>query len=299
MKILMTGATGFIGRNLKEHFELNGHEVKNIGRKDWSPLSQLTTEFYVKQMNKISPEIIIHCAGEIYNQEEMYKVNFEFIQWLLKCTKEVPYKCFINIGSSSEYGANDKPMKESDALHPRNPYECTKAMGTLYAETFARMNQKPIVTIRPFSVYGKHEPAHRLVPTIMRNLREGKPTTIAPGMHDWIYIKDFIRGVQSIIDKVIAGKIVTHDIFNMGTGICMNNEEVFNTIKNAMGLEGIMIKSDNYMRSFDTTISWKASMAKTCSVIEDMSDWIVDMDAAIADMLNDEKLLTTTEPHIE
>lgn len=249
MRILITGHTGFIGKSLLERFK--EEDIKVIGR-EWKSDSTLKN-----QIIKFDPEYIIHCAAEIKNAYNTFEANVLMLNWLLETTSNINYKAFINIGSSSEYGHTTVPMTERELLKPRTMYEATKGAGTLLCQGFAREFNKPIATVRPFSVYGEHEPSARLIPTLFRNFKINTVSNISLGVHDFIHIDDFLDGLLSVM--FAEREIMKGDIVHLGSGIQYTNLEVYNIVKKLFNstLEPIFI--ENIFNKYDT-LNWVADI---------------------------------------
>jgi GDP-4-dehydro-6-deoxy-D-mannose reductase len=207
----LSGATGFVGRNL---LNLMTDDVVLIDRK--------TNLEYLYSQSK--PDYIIHLAGELDHEGQMFESNVGLTYDLLEATIEVPYKAFIYVGSSSEYGAKEKAIGELDSLEPRNLYEATKACGSMLCKGYARQFNKPIVIARPFSLYGPHDKFRKLMNVIDQNFLFNQPIQIAPGNHDWLHVDDFIRGLLGICAQ--SEKIEPGEVVNFGTGIMHSNEQV-------------------------------------------------------------------------
>ena len=169
---VVTGAGGFIGSNLtrrliKEKIQVHVlvrnksslTRLKDISGKIKVHLTDLSDEKELTTIIKnIIPDYIFHLATfENYRDEtkisEMIKNNIVVTKNLLVACNKISYKCFINTGSSSEYGLKRKPMRETDSLNPLSFYSVTKASATFLSQVFARQFNKPIITFRLFSVY--------------------------------------------------------------------------------------------------------------------------------------------------
>ena len=249
MKIIITGHTGFIGKSLLERFK--GEEIMTIGR-EWKTDSTLKDQ--IKQFN---PEYIIHCAAEIKNAYNTFEANVLMLNWLLETTTNINYKAFINIGSSSEYGHTTISMTEKELLKPRTMYEATKGAGTLLCQGFAREFNKPVVTVRPFSVYGEYEPSSRLIPTLFRNFKNNIVSNISLGVHDFIHIDDFLDGLLYIM--LSEREIIKGDIVHLGSGVQYTNLEVFNIIKDLFNSTLEPISIENIFNKYDT-LNWVADI---------------------------------------
>lgn len=222
-RILLTGASGFIGKALKERLESNNNQVACLPRDNY-----YTPDFRDK-INALGPQIIIH-AGAYGNHstqtddQQAFEANIVKTFLLLNDTKDIPYEAFINIGSSSEYGLKSYPMSEEDKLEPLTMYAGTKAAGTMLARVFAKKYNKPIITVRPFSVFGPGEADHRFIPTVIRSIVKGEELKLDPNpYHDWIYVDDLVEGILAVITKApkLAGNVV-----NIGTGKQYKNQEI-------------------------------------------------------------------------
>jgi nucleoside-diphosphate-sugar epimerase len=220
-RVLITGSNGFIGSKIATQLRSEQNMVLPLRQEEYykSDFKQAIASY--------NPDIIIHCGAygnhsTQQDDQETFEANIVKTYLLLDATKDIPYEAFINIGSSSEYGKKNYPMREDMVPEPLTMYGATKAAGTMLARAFAKKYGKPIVTVRPFSVYGPGEAEHRFIPTIIRSLMNGEQLNIEPGAyHDWIYIDDLLDGILKVIEnaKLLSG--------NIGTGVQYRNDEVY------------------------------------------------------------------------
>jgi nucleoside-diphosphate-sugar epimerase len=249
MKYLITGYTGFIGKSLLECLKEN--EFFLIGR-EWQTDNDLPLKIQL-----FNPDYIIHCSAEIKNSSKTFVSNVLMTNWLLENTLNINYKSFINIGSSSEYGETNIPMTEKELLKPRTMYEATKGASTLLCQGYANEYNKPIATVRPFSVYGIYEPDSRLIPTLFRNFKNNTISKISVGVHDFIHIDDFIDGILSVLYS--EKEIMQGDIVHFGSGVQYSNLEVFNIIKNIFKSNLEPERIDNIFNKYDS-LNWVADI---------------------------------------
>jgi nucleoside-diphosphate-sugar epimerase len=214
MKIFITGSTGFVGKNLVEYYTKRGHEVYAYRRE----------EFLHECLHKFAPDAIINSAAEIYDPEKMFEPNILMVQTILEYVRECEQYCqLIQIGSSSEYGPTGFASDEETLLKPVDFYQGTKGAATLMCQGWARFFNLPIWIVRPYSVYGPHEREHRLFPRLYKAFTKNEPMTLYQGYHDFIYINDFVRG----IDMVLQEWDLEHgEIVNFGSGIQTSNFEL-------------------------------------------------------------------------
>ncbi|MCY6482749.1 GDP-mannose 4,6-dehydratase [Clostridium aestuarii] len=246
-KILITGASGFVGSCLAESLVNEGYDVNLIVRSTsnlWR-LQKIRNDvkiYYVDlydeyKLNKIikviNPEYIFHLAtyGGYPFQHEISKIistNINGTINLINACKNIDYKSFINIGSSSEYGLKENPMRECNLLEPINLYGITKSTATLYCNMIAKTQKKPINTIRLFSVYGYYEDKKRLVPSVILSCLKGEDPKLACGdtVRDFIFVEDVVE-----LLKYIAFDIKTQGkIYNAGYGKQHTVREMVQTI---------------------------------------------------------------------
>lgn len=247
-KLAITGYTGFIGRNLLDRFTALGFDIFLINR-DLSNLHDLIN---------FQPTYIFHFGAEIYDDSKMFEANIVTTYKLLEATKQIDYKLFVNCGSSSEYGRKIKPMSEIDLLEPQNMYEATKGSATLLCRSYAITHQKPIITVRPFSVYGRYEKPHRFIPTLFDKFDKRTSIEIYPGVHDFIHIDDLIDGIVSIC---FSTKIEPGEVINLGSGIQYTNLEVYKNLSILYKYDIDVTLHENPIRSFDSN-NWVADITK-------------------------------------
>ncbi len=276
---LITGATGFIGSCVLRKLvstdrtthillkkDANLWRIRDIIHKTNIYFNDLSgTKSLSKIVEKIKPDIIYHLAtyGAYSSQDDAnlcVKTNIAGTWNLLKTTSKIDYELFVNTGSSSEYGFKKLPMKETDFLEPASYYAVTKCSQTLLCSYFAKERKKPIVTLRPFSVYGPYEDKNRFIPTLLKSLYFHKKMDLVSSdiSRDWVYIDDMVSAYL-LIDKLNK---YSGEVFNIGTG-------KQNTIKKVVELAAkITGETTNFRwggmedRKWDTT-TWVADISKS------------------------------------
>lgn len=189
---------------------------------------------------KVRPDIVFHFAntgvygGKSAGDRELVEVNLIGFINLVSALNSVPYKALINIGSSSEYGPKDVPMKEMDICEPANAYGVSKLAATNYARVAAHTRGKPIITMRLFSPYGPYDDSRRLIPKVIHSLMEKQNLSLANphAKRDYIFIDDVIDLLEKAPQKA---DIFKGEVFNVGAGIERSIGEVVNLIVNLIG----------------------------------------------------------------
>jgi len=242
-KIFLTGGKGFIGKNLKKFYSTNNSIIEYNRDKS-----------IIQELKDSNPDIIINCAAEIYDPLKMFNSNVVLVKDILDYCKKSSIEHFIHFGSSSEYGEKKDPMSESDILTPKDIYGATKSSSSLICQGYAHYYDIPVTVIRPFSVYGIFEKPHRLFPRLINHFLFNKDLTIYQGYHDFIYIKDLIRGVEKVIksDKSIS----KGDIVNLGTGKQYSNFKILEIFEEILSIKSKAKKVNKFAKKFETG-NWK------------------------------------------
>ncbi len=249
-KVLITGGAGFIGANFVYKFLELGYKVNVIekeGTNFWR-LEKIKNKIKIDLVDlansdkiellivKLKPQIILHFAtyGVFQAKQQDIKETIDTnllgtINLLNACSK-IKFQCFINTGSTSEYGVKDKPMKENNLLEPNNLYGITKAASALYCQYMAKKLNLPIVTTRLSAPYGYFEEKGRLIPTVIKSCLENSELNLSSpiSVRDFIFIEDIIGAYLTIIENI---QRVKGEIFNIGTEIQTTIDELVNMIK--------------------------------------------------------------------
>jgi len=238
-KVLITGATGFVGANLVRMVLKQGSEVYIITRKEsdkWriddvlGEIAEYNTDFNIDLLDcdklkriirRIRPDIIYHTAT--YGGRPGPKDAIKIVQTnligtinLIKACQKFGFDLFVNTGSSSEYGIKERAMQEGDLLEPVNDYGISKSAATQYCRAVARNKGLPIVTLRLFSPYASYEQSTRLIPSVILScLRRKKPKISSPYfVRDFVYIQDVLDAYAKLSEVPDLGG----EVFNIGSG---------------------------------------------------------------------------------
>lgn len=253
MKIFITGSTGFVGHNLIQYYTARGHEVYAFRRAE--SLRDCLAQF--------EPDAIINSAAEIYDYKHMFEPNILMVQTILEYVKQCKQPCrLIQIGSSSEYGPTDHATAEDTLLKPVDFYQATKGAATLLCQGWARLHKLPIWIVRPYSVYGPGERPHRLFPRLYRAFTNNEPMTLYQGQHDFIYINDFVRGIDLVLQEwdLDYGEIV-----NFGSGIQISNFELLDIWEHVAEKTAPVAKVAEMRKAFENNV-WVCDTSKAQSL---------------------------------
>ena len=252
MKYLVTGATGFVGACLARRLVELGHEVHLFTRREsnrWRindlvgkvadhEVDLRDTVAVERCVADISPTVIYHLAtyGGFAAQRDtgaIFAANLSGTVHLLKACENVGFDCFVNTGSSSEYGIKSAPMAEGDMLEPVGDYGVAKAAATLFCRSEALQKGLPVVTLRLFSPYGPWDDPKRFIPYVIKSLMLGaSPRVSTPkSVRDYVYIDD----VVDLYLQVVTAPRLSGEIVNVGSGVQSSMGNVASVVEQLVG----------------------------------------------------------------
>jgi NAD dependent epimerase/dehydratase len=266
MKILVTGADGFIGSHLTEELVRQGYDVKAFvyynsfnswGWLDHSPLKNefevfagdIRDPFGVKEAMK-GCDVVLHLASLIaipysYHSPDTYiDTNIKGTLNVLQAARELDIQKVVHTSTSEVYGtAQYVPIDENHPLQGQSPYSASKIGADQMAIAFYRSFETPVAIIRPFNTYGPRQSARAVIPTIITQLASGKRKIKLGSLHptrDFNYIKDTVNGFISVMkhDQSIG------EVINIGSNFEVSIGETARLIAEIMGVD-IEIETDD------------------------------------------------------
>ncbi|HWT73652.1 MAG TPA: NAD-dependent 4,6-dehydratase LegB [Mobilitalea sp.] len=237
MKVLVTGADGFIGSHLTESLLEQGYDVKAFtyynSFNSWGWLDTLPKE-KLNQIEIFSGDIrdpngvyeamkgvdqVFHLAALIaipfsYHSPDSYvDTNIKGTLNVLQAGRKLDTGRVLITSTSEVYGtAIYVPIDEKHPFQGQSPYSATKIGADRLAESFYRSFNLPITIVRPFNTYGPRQSARAVIPTIITQLLAGEENIklgkLTP-TRDFNYVKDTANGFIQIAksDKTIGEEI--------------------------------------------------------------------------------------------
>lgn len=248
-RVLVTGATGFVGRRLASRLLERGAHVHALVR-DSSAASlpgevathacDLTDPGSVAgAVADVHPDVVFHLAvtrGDKTAEEraELWRVNALGTLALLEAAADARCSRFVHAGSSLEYGKRETPFRESDALRPNTAFGVSKAAASAAVGQFGLSGRLDTVNLRLFSVYGPGEPSYRLVPTAIRCALVGDvlPLTADGPVRDFVFIDDVC---EALLLAATAEGLPAGSVLNVGTGTQTSNSALVDAVERVAG----------------------------------------------------------------
>lgn len=231
--VLITGASGFVGANLAHHLskkdyrvhatirdsanawrlaDLGGLVTHNVSLSDFDAVRQT--------VQAVRPDVIFHLAAAnpyTATSPEHFVTNALATANLVDLAVAGASGSIVVAGSSSEYGAHEKPLSEDTLCMPTTAYGVSKLAGSLYCSAVGRTNGYPAVVLRIFSAYGPYEPRHRLFPTVLSGLLHGRPLNLGDpeSVRDYVHVDDLTEAFEIAAARA---EVLSGEIINLASG---------------------------------------------------------------------------------
>ncbi|MCO4748431.1 MAG: NAD(P)-dependent oxidoreductase [Proteobacteria bacterium] len=241
--ILVTGASGFIGRNLLLALSAHGHSIHALGNtRQGPPLPGVQwhrarlPDGIAPLVDHIRPGLVFHCATARLpeaERQQLFTTNVLGAHHLIESCRARPETRVVVLGSSIEYGHRDAPLHERLADRPTTSHGATKAAATQLFLQAAAAGHLRATVLRLFSVYGPLAPPSKLIPTVLRACRTGEPISLTQdeNTRDRVWVGDVVQAVLAASER----EQTVGELINVGTGTPTRNQDVVRLVSELSG----------------------------------------------------------------
>jgi dTDP-glucose 4,6-dehydratase len=268
MRVVITGAAGFIGSRLSE---LLVADAERLGYDDVVLLDALTYSGRLENLEVVlrdsrvsfirgsitdqlvtdevlsGAHAVLHLAAESHVDRSItgarlfYETNVMGTQQLLESARAVGVERFVHVSTDEVYGSIDSgSWPEDHLLEPNSPYSSSKAGSDLAALAYQRTYGLNVMVTRCSNNYGPRQFPEKLIPLFVTNLFDGvKVPLYGDGLNvrDWLFVDDHCRGLLAVLAAGRAG-----EIYNIGGGTELTNREITQLLLELCGSDESMIE---------------------------------------------------------
>ena len=269
MRILVTGAAGFIGSNFVRRMLEGSYPA--FADAHVTVLDKLT---YAGNIENLAPvadspryrfvegdicdadllaevvpghDAVVHFAAEshvdrsITGAADFVLTNVLGTQQLLQASLNADVARFVHVSTDEVYGSIETGSWPEDwPLQPNSPYSASKAGSDLIARSYHRTFGMDVRITRCSNNYGPYQFPEKVIPLFVTNLMDGLPVPLygeGLNVRDWLHVDDHCNGIQLVLDGGRAG-----EVYNIGGGTELTNKELTYLILDAMGAGEEMVK---------------------------------------------------------
>jgi dTDP-glucose 4,6-dehydratase len=268
MRVVITGAAGFIGSRLSEMIL---GDAERLGYDEIVLLDALTYSGRLENLEvalrdprvrfvhgSITDELVteevlegahavLHLAAEshvdrsITGAKVFYETNVLGTQQLLESAKRRGVERFVHVSTDEVYGSIESgAWREDHVLAPNSPYSSSKAGSDLAALAYHRTFGLPVMVTRCSNNYGPRQFPEKLIPLFVTNLFDGEKVPLygdGLNVRDWLFVDDHCRGILLVLENGRAG-----EIYNIGGGTGLANVEITRALLELCGADESMIE---------------------------------------------------------
>lgn len=238
----ISGWNGFLAQHLDKALRKQDIQVVGIPRAILYNMVELNNFLHINR-----PDYILHLAayGNKFSQDndlETLFANVMILMNLLEASRDIEYKAFVNFSTSSVM------------LPYETFYSATKAAGERLVRAFVNKYNKPVFSVRPFTVIGTGEPSEHLIPKLIESCLLGTeiPFVNEP-VHDYIDVDDLSEAVVMLLQ---LGDKLQGQVIDIGTGVATTNRNI-RMIVEKITEKKANIKLTKNLRPYDSK-DWKA-----------------------------------------
>ncbi len=272
MKILVTGADGFIGSHLTEALVLAGYDVRAFvlynSFNSWGWLDRcdksVKGRFDVFQGDIRDPngvrtamkgcDAVLHLAALIaipysYHSPDTYvDTNIKGTLNIVQAARDLGVSKVVHTSTSEVYGtAQFVPITEDHPLQGQSPYSASKIGADQIAMSFHTSFDTPVAILRPFNTYGPRQSARAVIPTIITQIANGKKKiklgALSP-TRDFNYVADTVAGfIAALKSEKSVGEVI-----NIGSNFEVSIGDTARIIAKVMGAEIEIISDEQRLR---------------------------------------------------
>ncbi len=270
MKVLVTGASGFIGSHVVEELVRKGYGVRvflrynstgyvgNLSKVPQEVLDKL--EMYWGDIRDFTSVVravggvdaVLHLAAQIsvpysfQNPIDFAMNNVVGTTNVLKASLDAGIKKLVHVSTSEIFGGSDSPLSETSPRLPRSPYAASKVGADAMVKSFYYAYGLNTLIIRPFNTYGPRQSPRALIPWIILQALKGDTVRLGnlKPRRDFTYVKDTARALVLALEADTEGG----EEINLGVGKSYSVLEIVETVGRVMGKNLRVVQDESLIR---------------------------------------------------
>lgn len=240
-KVLVTGASGFIGGRICKRLQAEEADVHAVSRavRDsagvrWWQADLTDADAAAQLVGRIRPDTIYHLAGYPSGSRSLDAVLPSLQHNLIATVNVLVAAARTECGMVLLSGSLEEPEPGADEPVPTSPYAAAKHAAGSFGRMFVALDRLPVVNLRPFTVYGPGQvDLTKLVPYVVTSLLRGERPKLSSGTRplDWVYVEDVADAFLTAARRPdLAGQTI-----DLGSGELVTVRSIVEQIVETMG----------------------------------------------------------------
>ena len=175
-----------------------------------------------------------HVDRSILGAEDFIRTDVEGTRALLEAARAHGIERYLQVSTDEVYGeVLQGAARETDPLHPRNPYSATKAGGDMMALAYYHTYGLPVVVTRGCNTFGPYQYPEKFIPLFVTNAIEDRPLPLygdGRQVREWIHVLDHCSAIETVLASGEPG-----EVYNVGTGQHRENIDVARLMLRELG----------------------------------------------------------------
>ncbi len=223
MKILITGATGFIGQHLIEELKGDDFFIRIIKRNSSSELRSTNTNFetYISDISDKSAleqafqniDVVINLAVEKNDSTTIESTNLKGVQNIIELSEKYNIKKIIHLSSISIFGMKYSRKKfivgDDFPCDPKTKYGISKLRSEILLKEFANKNTTEVIILRSGIVFGEYQSSNYLLDFLKRVKSGVAIPRLKNSMVNYVYVKDVTHVIRFFLENTTGNKVIT------------------------------------------------------------------------------------------
>ena len=309
MRVLITGAAGFVGRHLAAHlFAEGGHEIWGLTRARRviegldSRMRLVVADLREKEsvdeaVQRVRPQAVYHLASQASVARSLADPLDTIlnnvvgqVNLLEACARHAPEARILVVGSNEEYGLtrpDELPISEAKELRPISPYAVSKVTQDLLGHQYFATRGLQVIRVRPFTHTGPGQANLFVTPAFARQLAEMERgqrehrmrVGFLDGQRDFTDVRDVVRGYRLLIERGEPG-----DVYNLGAGVPRSVRSILDGLLELTTVRPVVEIDPSMIRPLEMPV-----MYADCSKIYAATGWRTEIpfEQTLRDVLDD------------
>jgi nucleoside-diphosphate-sugar epimerase len=246
--ILLTGATGFVGRHLLPHLQDRGHDVACVVRAGSRRAADLrldpsrlyvhdgTTDRMLDILRTVAPDVVVHLASTFIvshkaeDLDALVEGNLRFGLQLLEGMRTAGVRGLVNAATSWQH-------YHADGYSPVNLYAATKQAFEDLVRYYAEADGLTVSHLRLFDTYGENDDRPKLLRLLMNCARTREPLAMSPGdqLVDMVHVSDVVAAVSRAVDRLLSAEAHGIEVFAVSSGALLTIRDMVRIIGEVTG----------------------------------------------------------------